>query len=62
MKSLIAGLLKSGSTWAWSQVLKTGSLSLEKPFFLLMTFWGTVSRTTLGCESCLVPAIPGQDI
>lgn len=48
MRSLIAGLPVSGSTWAWSRGLRTGNLSLEKPFCPLMTSWGTVNRTGMG--------------
>lgn len=61
MKSLIAELPKSGSTWAWSQDLKTGSLSLEKRFFPPMTFWAMVSRTSLGLGKLSCPSDPCQD-
>lgn len=50
MRSLTAGLPSSGSTWAWSQGLRTGSLSLAKPSCPLMTSWGTVSRASGGRE------------
>lgn len=62
MRSLIAGPPASGSTWVWSQGLRTGNPSPEKPSCPLMTSWGMVSRASEneGTGSWSVPSCLGS--